>query len=71
MAESEWDKAAGERCTRCGREAFRVFDHPLGRVCKPCQLWLFDNYIADGENVKAKLLGDGRIIIIRRKAKGS
>lgn len=68
MAESEWEKAAGERCSRCGKEAWQVFDHSTGRVCKPCFLWLFDNYIADGERVSAKLLEDGRIIIIREQA---
>lgn len=71
MAENEWEKAAGERCARCGNEAFQIFDHSLGRVCRVCFLWLLDNYIADGENVKAKILEDGRIIIIREQAKES
>lgn len=71
VLESDWEKAAGERCTRCGKEAFRLFNHSTGRVCKPCSLWLLDNYIVDGENVRAKILPDGEIIVIREQAKGS
>ncbi len=71
MTDDEWEKAAGEVCSLCKRESFVIFDHPLGRVCKSCYNWLLDNYIADGEKVKAKLLPDGRIILFHGKTKRS
>jgi hypothetical protein len=67
MDEQDWGKAQGETCSRCGKEKLMIFDHPLGRVCKKCYIWLQDNYIADGEKVKAKLLDDGRIILFREQ----
>jgi hypothetical protein len=71
MTQEDWEKAKGETCSRCNQETFTIFDHPLGRVCKPCYLWLQDNWIGEGEEVKAKILDDGRIIVFHAKAKGS
>ena len=71
MKQEDWEKAKGETCSRCNHETFMIFDHPLGRVCKRCYLWLLDNYIADGEEVRAKLTDDGRRILFHGKTKGS
>ena len=69
MDQEDWDKAQGEVCSKCNRKSLKIFDHPVGRVCIKCYLWLQDNYIADGEKVKAKLLRDGRIILFREQEK--
>lgn len=65
MSSGDWEKAQGEVCCRCRKEAFQLFDHPTGRVCKACREWLDDNYIAGAEQPWAQLFIDEGIVVTR------
>jgi len=70
VTDEDWDKAAGVRCARCGEESHILFNHSQGRMCKKCYQYLWDNWVDEGEEFKAKLLDDGSIILYRGQTRG-